>query len=365
MTPHWETRRRKVVVVMSLISTLLLLATVLQGRQQSEQTLEQQVSFSVPLLNISISLGPTHPSDSSDLNNRTQEPGPSTGEEQWSSGNSTTIRWDSREQDSAANDAQGELAVFEPSFQAPVAFDTRSTHIKYPQEARQIRIAINTQPRQSPPVYAYDIGNAYDTGQEPDFFAGGQDSSSPPPPPPSPQPQPLEPLLPSHPPPPQPSQAKDWLHGLVSAFEADIQEATDFIDPQPSDPGTGQGPASAATPPAPPPSPPPPPPPPSSPYDDWVRARNSPLMPTPQSPTAAQQDFAWETAKRVVEKAKRKEMAWPTAEKDTKNDIASAWHSAPAVAPAPESPSPSATSSSQGGAHPLRLPPPVCVCACV
>jgi hypothetical protein len=209
MMAHWDSARRKVVVVLSLLSTLLLLATVLQCRQRSEQTLEQQVSFSVPQLldqdhglNISISLGPIHPSDSSGLNNRTEESGPSTGEEQGNSENSKTIQWDSREEVSAAHEARGEHVVLEPSFQAPLAFETRSTHMEYPQEVRPIRIAINTQPRQSTPVYAYDIGNAYDTGQEPppppppprqDFFASGQDSSPPP-------------LLPSYPPPPLPSQ---------------------------------------------------------------------------------------------------------------------------------------------------------------
>lgn len=206
---QWESRRRKLVFVLSLLSTLLLLATMLQHRQHSEQTREQQVSFSVPQLqdqdhgfNISISLGPTHPSDSSGLNNRTEESGPSTGEEQWTSGNSTTIQWYSREEDSAARGAQVQHVVFEPSFQAPLAFDTRSTHIEYPQKVRPIRIEIKTQPRQSPPVYAYDIGNAYNTGHPPppsppppqqDFVASGQDSSPP-----------L--FLPSHPPPLLPSQ---------------------------------------------------------------------------------------------------------------------------------------------------------------
>jgi hypothetical protein len=115
MMAHWDSARRKVVVVLSLLSTLLLLATVLQCRQRSEQTLEQQVSFSVPQLldqdhglNISISLGPIHPSDSSGLNNRTEESGPSTGEEQGNSENSKTIQWDSREEVSAAHEARGE-----------------------------------------------------------------------------------------------------------------------------------------------------------------------------------------------------------------------------------------------------------------
>ena len=143
--------------MLSLLSTLLLLASVLQHRQQSQQTLEQQVSFDVP-------------------DNSTQANGPSTGEEHWNSWNSTTTQWSSSEEDSAAHDVaefKKAMASIQARGQPAAAFNTRSTHIEYPQEVAQI-----TYPQVA-------------------------EGMAPPPPPPPP---PLEPLLPSPPSPALPSR---------------------------------------------------------------------------------------------------------------------------------------------------------------
>ena len=179
---------------------------------QSLQTLEQRMDFMVPQISspdgLDITVNLTSPPVSSDMNNRTLPS--AVEEERTSAGNlgltspqtfATRPLRDSGQQKkaglvdqnnfewkgSAPTDASLPQRIA-PSFHSPAARYSYFPTSRKP----EIHITFDTQPPQSPPVYAYDIGNAYDVGR------GATPNTpqsvklptplptSPPPPPPSP-----------------------------------------------------------------------------------------------------------------------------------------------------------------------------------
>lgn len=180
-------------LLLSLLTTSCLLASVLHHNQQSPQTLEQRVDFNVPQIldpgRLDISINLTSPI-SSDMNNRTQTSVVDASEDSIGSNNvnspqtfATGPLRDAEQQKKVMDHNNFEWKV---SAQNDASQMASAAHYSYP-ESRKIRIAFDTQPPQSP-VYAYDIGDAYDVGR------GA--STTPPDSPPS--------ILPVPPPPPSP-----------------------------------------------------------------------------------------------------------------------------------------------------------------